>query len=97
MAPVVPEESAPSPDDETAELPPPAPGTAREDDPTDRVPPWLFRPDEPAGDDRTREMPAVQPVRRPRSDWAEETPLDDLPTLADELLGPHDPQNPPPA
>ncbi|WP_369377409.1 dTMP kinase [Streptomyces sp. cg36] len=29
--------------------------------------------------------------RRPRrrSDWAEETPLDDLPTLADELLGPH--------
>ncbi|MFI1103705.1 dTMP kinase [Streptomyces melanogenes] len=29
--------------------------------------------------------------RRPRrrSDWAEETPLDDLPSLADELLGPH--------
>ncbi|MFF3125736.1 dTMP kinase [Streptomyces sp. NPDC057908] len=25
--------------------------------------------------------------RRPRPDWAEETPLDDLPTLADELLG----------
>ncbi|MFE0513025.1 hypothetical protein [Streptomyces sp. NPDC058964] len=28
----------------------------------------------------------AQPRRR-RSDWAEETPLDDLPTLADELLG----------
>ncbi|MFJ7492779.1 dTMP kinase [Streptomyces sp. NPDC097727] len=27
--------------------------------------------------------------RRPRPDWAEETPLDDLPTLADELLGNH--------
>ncbi|MFI8437090.1 dTMP kinase [Streptomyces sp. NPDC079020] len=27
---------------------------------------------------------------RPRPDWAEETPLDDLPTLADELLGGHD-------
>ncbi|MEU4349472.1 dTMP kinase [Streptomyces sp. NPDC023838] len=26
---------------------------------------------------------------RRRSDWAEETPLDDLPSLADELLGPH--------
>ncbi|WP_326766335.1 dTMP kinase [Streptomyces sp. NBC_01591] len=28
-------------------------------------------------------------ARRPRPDWAEETPLDDLPTLADELLGDH--------
>ncbi|MFH8472598.1 dTMP kinase [Streptomyces sp. NPDC018000] len=27
--------------------------------------------------------------RRSRPDWAEETPLDDLPTLADELLGNH--------
>ncbi|ULR52499.1 dTMP kinase [Streptomyces deccanensis] len=45
------------------------------------------------GTDRTRELPQVDeqgvPRRRPRSDWAEETPLDDLPTLADELLGPH--------
>ncbi|MEV7402817.1 dTMP kinase [Streptomyces sp. NPDC091267] len=32
--------------------------------------------------------------RRPRSDWAEETPLDDLPTLADELLGDHDDEGP---
>ncbi|MGW2046664.1 dTMP kinase [Streptomyces sp. NPDC001858] len=43
--------------------------------------------------DRTRELPQVDeagapgPVR-PRPDWAEETPLDDLPSLADELLGP---------
>ncbi|QKW50861.1 dTMP kinase [Streptomyces buecherae] len=28
--------------------------------------------------------------KRRRPEWAEETPLDDLPTLADELLGPHD-------
>jgi dTMP kinase len=97
MAPVIPEEPEPSADDETAELPPPVPGTAREDDPTDRVPPWLFRPDQPAGGERTREMPAVQPGKRPRSEWAEETPLDDLPTLADELLGPHDHDNPPSA
>jgi dTMP kinase len=54
------------------------------------------------GNDRTRELPQVDPGavdagpaadrargRRRRSDWAEETPLDDLPTLADELLGPH--------
>ncbi|MGC5342925.1 dTMP kinase [Streptomyces sp. DT171] len=32
--------------------------------------------------------------RRPRPDWAEETPLDDLPTLADELLGGHDDEDP---
>ncbi|MEV0846440.1 dTMP kinase [Streptomyces sp. NPDC049954] len=42
--------------------------------------------------DRTRELPQLDetgvPRRRPRPDWAEETPLDDLPTLADELLGP---------
>ncbi|MEU7422478.1 dTMP kinase [Streptomyces sp. NPDC040750] len=49
----------------------------------------------PAGsadpEDRTREMPQIDadgnPRRRPRSDWAEETPLDHLPSLADELLG----------
>ncbi|MBZ3906988.1 dTMP kinase [Streptomyces griseiscabiei] len=72
--------------DETAVLPP-----VRED----RVPPGYFR-DERTGPDgaegRTRELPQVDeegvPRRRPRSDWAEETPLDDLPTLADELLGP---------
>ncbi|MFJ3667586.1 dTMP kinase [Streptomyces sp. NPDC090106] len=48
----------------------------------------------PDAEDRTREMPQVDeagtPRRRPRPDWAEETPLDDLPSLADELLGPRD-------
>ncbi|PKW08570.1 thymidylate kinase [Streptomyces sp. 1222.5] len=77
--------------DETAVLPP-----VRDDRPGGRVPPGYFR-DERSGagldgtEDRTREMPQIDadgtPRRRPRSDWAEETPLDDLPTLADELLG----------
>ncbi|MEU1089791.1 dTMP kinase [Streptomyces sp. NPDC005892] len=55
--------------------------------------------------ERTRELPQIsgdpaadraayersgRSSRRPRPDWAEETPLDDLPTLADELLGGHD-------
>ncbi|MGW0841021.1 dTMP kinase [Streptomyces sp. NPDC002787] len=72
--------------EETAVLPP-----VRDD----RVPPGFFRDERPGPDgteDRTRELPQVDetgaPRRRPRSDWAEETPLDDLPTLADELLGP---------
>jgi dTMP kinase len=63
------------------------------------VPPGFFRDERPAprpdgSGDRTRELPQVDdegaPRRRPRSDWAEETPLDDLPTLADELLGPRE-------
>lgn len=45
--------------------------------------------------ERTREMPQVpeengRPGGRERPDWAEETPLDDMPTLADELLGPRE-------
>jgi dTMP kinase len=95
MPPVRPEDSAEGAGgaDETAVLPP-VPGTARDADPADRVPPWMFRPDQP-DNERTREMPAAQqPARRPRPDWAEETPLDDLPTLADELLGPHDEDKP---
>ncbi|MGW7400311.1 dTMP kinase [Streptomyces cyaneofuscatus] len=54
--------------------------------------------------ERTRELPQVEDPqavgqtgdesgarrKRPRPDWAEETPLDDLPTLADELLGGQD-------
>ncbi|MFJ5775068.1 dTMP kinase [Streptomyces sp. NPDC093094] len=80
--------------DETAVLPP-VPG----DDPAGRVPAGFFRDERtPAGpdaaQDRTRELPQVDSEgasrRRPRSDWAEETPLDDLPTLADELLGPRE-------
>lgn len=80
--------------DETAVLPP-----VRDHGPSDRVPAGYFR-DERSGDrpeggeDRTRELPQVDeqgtPRRRPRPDWAEETPLDDLPSLADELLGPRE-------
>ncbi|MEV6013143.1 dTMP kinase [Streptomyces sp. NPDC051976] len=83
MPPVVPPASE-------GELPPPV-GVPADDDPADRVPPWLFRPDD-AENDRTRELPHTPPAspRRPRPNWAEETPLDHLPTLADELLGPHD-------
>lgn len=57
--------------------------------------------------ERTRELPQVEDPgaagqaddsrarrKRPRPDWAEETPLDDLPTLADELLGGHDDEEP---
>ncbi|MGD9484591.1 dTMP kinase [Streptomyces sp. TRM70308] len=43
-------------------------------------------------EDRTRELPQVDAEGRParrRPAWAEETPMDDLPTLADELLGPY--------
>ncbi|WP_030942457.1 dTMP kinase [Streptomyces sp. NRRL S-646] len=81
-------------EDETALLPP-----VRGEDPAHRVPPGLFRDERAAArpdgaEDRTREMPQVdadgEPRRRARSDWAEETPLDDLPTLADELLGPRE-------
>ncbi|MDX3243188.1 dTMP kinase [Streptomyces sp. ME18-1-4] len=81
------------PEDETAVLPP-----VRDDSPSDRVPPGYFRDERSAarpagGDDRTRELPQIDesgtPRQRPRRDWAEETPLDDLPSLADELLGPH--------
>ncbi|KFG74869.1 dTMP kinase [Streptomyces mutabilis] len=94
----------PSAADETAVLPP-----VRAEDPADRVPSDYFRKEEPAAgsdrseepeepQDRTRELPRVDPdqapPRRRRSDWAEETPLDDLPTLADELLGPRDGNDP---
>ncbi|MEU4091338.1 dTMP kinase [Streptomyces sp. NPDC026673] len=93
-------------DDETAVLPPVTPGAVDETavlppvPSADRVPPGIFRPEEPAraprdpDNERTREMPSVpaegQPRQRPRPSWAEETPLDDLPSLADELLGPRE-------
>ncbi|MGW7403411.1 dTMP kinase [Streptomyces sp. NPDC054833] len=81
---------APGAADETAVLPP-----VRDGDPAERMPQGFFRDERsaagPAADNRTRELPQVDEDgvarRRPRSDWAEETPLDDLPTLADELLG----------
>ncbi|MFF4365576.1 dTMP kinase [Streptomyces sp. NPDC001594] len=56
--------------------------------PADRVPPGIFRDSD---NDVTRELPVFDEDGRPRrtpSDWAEPTPMDDLPTLADELLGP---------
>lgn len=98
VLPQIPESAA----DETAVLPPvrgeePA-DRAPHEGLADRVPPGYFR-DEPVArpdgsDDRTREMPQLdeqgKPRRRARSDWAEETPLDDLPSLADELLGPRE-------
>ncbi|WP_055492034.1 dTMP kinase [Streptomyces sp. TP-A0356] len=83
--------------DETAVLPPVREGAAG--DPADRVPPGFFRDERQAprpegAEDRTRELPQMdaegRPRRRPRPEWAEETPLDDLPTLADELLGPRE-------
>ncbi|AWK10408.1 dTMP kinase [Streptomyces spongiicola] len=74
---------------ETAVLPP-----VRGESPADRMPPGLFRDERSARaeEQRTRELPRVDEEGRPRrrSDWAEETPLDDLPTLADELLGTRD-------
>ncbi|MET9966300.1 dTMP kinase [Streptomyces sp. NPDC006356] len=70
-----------------------ADGDGADGDRADQVPPGYFR-DDVRADERTREMPQVDetgtPRRRARSDWAEETPLDDLPSLADELLGPHE-------
>ncbi|MFJ6353853.1 dTMP kinase [Streptomyces sp. NPDC092046] len=69
--------------------------TVQDAAPADRVPQDFFRdaPAAPEGaNERTRELPQLDENGQPRrrSDWAEETPLDDLPTLADELLGPHD-------
>ncbi|WP_329622649.1 dTMP kinase [Streptomyces sp. NBC_01255] len=85
--------------DETAVLPPVR--DPRVSDPADRVPQGIFRDERTqpqpqaqahGANDRTRELPQLDENGQPRrrSDWAEETPLDDLPTLADELFGPHD-------
>ncbi|SCK47628.1 dTMP kinase [Streptomyces sp. WMMB 322] len=64
------------------------PGQAQHDDETAMLP--RVRPEEQQRE-RTREIPQVDPetgrASRPRPDWAEETPLDDVPSLADELLG----------
>ncbi|CAL9486074.1 dTMP kinase [Streptomyces sp. enrichment culture] len=85
--------SAPADAEVTAELPrPQVPGAADE---TAVLPPVREGEPGPEGrDDRTRELPQIDaesaPRRRERPDWAEETPLDDLPSLADELLGPHE-------
>ncbi|MFF8588739.1 dTMP kinase [Streptomyces althioticus] len=92
----LPRPQVPGAADETAVLPPVPPGAADE---TAVLPPVREGEPGPAGgaeepEDRTRELPQVDagnaPRRRERPDWAEETPLDDLPSLADELLGPHE-------
>ncbi|MGW8794502.1 dTMP kinase [Streptomyces althioticus] len=92
----LPRPQVPGAADETAVLPPVPPGAADE---TAVLPPVREGGPGPAGgaeepEDRTRELPQVDagnaPRRRERPDWAEETPLDDLPSLADELLGPHE-------
>ncbi|GGQ45601.1 dTMP kinase [Streptomyces althioticus] len=92
----LPRPQVPGATDETAVLPPVPPGAADE---TAVLPPVREGGPGPAGgaeepEDRTRELPQVDagnaPRRRERPDWAEETPLDDLPSLADELLGPHE-------
>lgn len=76
--------------DETAVLPPVRDARPAAD-PADRVPQDFFRDGTGAegANDVTRELPQLDDAGRPRrrSDWAEETPLDDLPTLADELFG----------
>ena len=71
--------------DETAVLPaiPAADETAVIPKVEDRLPPGLWR-EEKAPVEETREMPVVEP--RPRPSWAEETPMDDLPSLTDTLL-----------
>ncbi|MCT2589925.1 dTMP kinase [Streptomyces sp. N2-109] len=76
-------------------------GSGREDETT--VMPAV-QPEQPGEAERTRELPQIpeggaqeaeeseesdRPQRR-RPEWAEETPLDDVPTLADELLGPRE-------
>ncbi|MFZ4174201.1 dTMP kinase [Streptomyces griseoincarnatus] len=92
----LPRPQAPGAADETAVLPSVPPGAADE---TAVLPPVREGEPAPAGgaeepEDRTRELPQVDaesvPRRRERPDWAEETPLDDLPSLADELLGPQE-------
>ncbi|MFJ6867353.1 dTMP kinase [Streptomyces termitum] len=70
-------------------------GGSGRSDPADRVPRDFFRDERDAdaeggrSGDVTRELPRLDEEGRPRprSDWAEDTPLDDLPTLADELFG----------
>ncbi|MCZ7415139.1 MULTISPECIES: dTMP kinase [unclassified Streptomyces] len=70
-------------------------GAPRGSDPDDVTRELPLRPDAPAAS----EAPPVPPAppasepsdrARPRPAWAEETPMDDLPTLADELLGPYE-------
>ncbi|MEU9057777.1 dTMP kinase [Streptomyces sp. NPDC048430] len=90
--------------DETAVLPPVRDGNPSDRVPPGvfRDERGASRPE--SENERTRELPQISDdpqagpaaqgasgrQKRPRPDWAEETPLDDLPSLADELLGGND-------
>ncbi|MBP0455090.1 dTMP kinase [Kitasatospora sp. RG8] len=84
--------------DETAVLPR-VPGTDRTEVLPRVGPTGPVGPAPSAGQDQpvdgTRELPVVEepeqaPEPRPRPSWAEETPMDDLPSLTDTLLGSRD-------
>ncbi|MEE1941401.1 dTMP kinase [Streptomyces sp. TRM 70361] len=84
-------------EDETVVIPQARPGQPARDPDADETavlpqvqPPAPPAPPVPDEVERTKELPQVDQEGRPRRrpEWAEETPLDDLPTLADELLGP---------
>jgi dTMP kinase len=74
-----PVDRAEAPVERTAVLPPVRPVE-------ERMPPGLWRP-EPGPAERTRELPTADQPRPSRPSWAEETPMDDLPSLTDSLLG----------
>ncbi|WP_030782200.1 dTMP kinase [Streptomyces sp. NRRL S-920] len=92
----------PGPEDTEVLPQPPAPGAADETAvlpvvSEDKVPPGYFRDERPSApegaNERTRELPQIDEQGTPRRSgpgWAEEAPVDDLPTLADELLGSHE-------
>ncbi|MDT0308404.1 dTMP kinase [Streptomyces sp. DSM 44917] len=78
---------------ETQQLPRPAAAPDPDSEETATLP----RPEDADGPSgTTRPLPVIGDGPAPdaaegrgRPEWAEETPLDDVPTLADELLGPH--------
>ncbi|MFG3254289.1 dTMP kinase [Streptomyces sp. NPDC048172] len=82
---LLPQAQVPSDAEETALLPQAQPYEPGEAEETAMLPSHFQEPDEAYDggrdrSDRTHELP--------RPEWAEETPLDDVPSLADELLGP---------
>ncbi|MEV4504300.1 dTMP kinase [Streptomyces klenkii] len=101
---VLPQPPVADADTAVTEILPPVRAEERSEDPADRVPDWLFRPEErtaaaaDADAEKTREMPRVvdegaAAKGRRRPGWAEgASPAaasdEDRPTLADELLGP---------
>ncbi|GAB2572939.1 hypothetical protein GCM10027168_02290 [Streptomyces capparidis] len=74
-------EPGPAENERTRELPQVDPHGAGQQDP---------RQQDPGQQDPAGQHGEDHPRRRQRPYWAEETPLDDLPSLADELLGPHE-------